>query len=122
MHIRAKQEIHNPLISPWGETVYELVGAAQASGSAASHSLAQIVIAPGCSSEKHYHKVSEETYYILAGTGRMVVDDREFVLIPGQACLIQPYEWHQILNDSETDLEFLAVCAPSWNAADSFND
>jgi mannose-6-phosphate isomerase-like protein (cupin superfamily) len=80
------------------------------------------VIAPGCSSEKHYHIVAEETYYILAGTGCMVVDDRELVLIPGQACLIQPNEWHQIFNNGDTELEFLAVCAPPWNAADSFND
>ena len=122
MHIRTKQEILKPLTSPWGETVYELVGSASASGGAFLHSLAQIVIAPGRSSIMHYHKVSEETYYILAGTARMVIDGRELALLSGQACLIQPHEWHQIFNPGETDLEFLAVCTPPWNAADSFSD
>lgn len=120
MHIRSKGEIQNPLSSPWGETVYELVGAAPGSGKASLHSLAHIVIAPGRSSSQHYHKISEETYYILAGNARMVIDQHELVLAPGQACLIQPGEWHQIFNPGETNLEFLAVCAPAWTPGDSF--
>jgi mannose-6-phosphate isomerase-like protein (cupin superfamily) len=66
--------------------------------------------------------VSEETYYILTGTARMVIDQHELSLSPGQACLIQPREWHQIFNPGDVDLQFLAICAPAWNAADSYSE
>ena len=50
----------------------------------------------------------------------MVVDGQTFTLCPGQACLIEIGETHQIFNPGQSDLEFLAVCAPAWTPADSF--
>src|SRR5207244_1711928 len=85
-----------------------------------NHSLALVVIPPGKSSDAHYHKASEETYYILKGVGLMIVDKQQFRLQPGQACLINPFEIHRIFNDGDDDLEFLAVSAPAWISSDSF--
>jgi mannose-6-phosphate isomerase-like protein (cupin superfamily) len=120
MFINSKDQILTPLSQPLGERVYELVGGSPKSGEAKMHSLAHILIPPGKSSARHFHKVAEETYYILAGQGRMIVDGRETTLSPGQACLICAPEVHQILNDSAVNLEFLAVCAPAWTPDDSF--
>jgi mannose-6-phosphate isomerase-like protein (cupin superfamily) len=120
MFIQSKDQILNPLTQPLGETVFELIGNSPRSGEACLHSLAHIIIPPGKSSARHYHQTSEETYYILSGHGRMVVDGKEFRLQPGQACLIVAPEVHQIFNDGEIDLEFLAICAPAWSPADSF--
>ena len=120
MHISSLSEIQNPLKNSQGETIYELVGNAARSGNATYHSLAVIVIPPGCSSEPHFHKVGEETYYILSGIARMQINEKEFTLSTGQACLIQPYERHQITNSEDEDLQFIAICAPAWTAADSF--
>jgi mannose-6-phosphate isomerase-like protein (cupin superfamily) len=89
-------------------------------GETTHHSFVLVVIPPGKSSSAHYHKTSEETYYVLKGVGSMVVDTQEFQLRPGQACLIQPLELHQIFNKGEDDLEFLAVSAPAWTTDDSF--
>ena len=119
MYITSKADI-TPQANPSGETVFELVGRPTAHGGATQHSLAHIVIAPGKASTRHYHKVSEETYYLLGGTGEMVVNGQNFTLRPGQACLIQIGEMHQIFNPGQSDLEFLAVCAPAWTPADSF--
>ena len=119
MHITSKAETQ-PLVSPTGETVCELVGLAAQHGGATQHSLAHIVIAPGGASARHYHKASEETYYLLRGAASMKVDGRTFALHPGETCLIQPGETHQISNPGNADLEFLAVCAPSWAPSDSF--
>ena len=121
MHTRTRQDIRQPLESPWGEVVYELVGAAPASGNTTLHSLAHIIIPPGKSSLNHYHKIGEESYYILSGWGRMVIDHHELILTPAQACLIQPGEWHQIINPGEVNLEFLAICAPAWSPGDSYS-
>jgi mannose-6-phosphate isomerase-like protein (cupin superfamily) len=120
MFINSKDQVTSPFTQPLGETVYELVGSSPTSGSAHLHSLAHILIPPGKSSSAHYHKVAEETYYILSGQGRMLVDRQVYTLLPGQACLIRAPEVHQIFNDGMVDLEFLAVCAPAWTPDDSF--
>ena len=120
MHILSVKDIEKPLVQPHGETVYEMVGLLQEHGGAALHSLALITLQPGKSSRPHLHRHSEETYYILKGTPRMAVDGKEFHLSEGQACLIQPGETHQIFNDSNQVIEFLAVCAPAWSPDDSY--
>jgi mannose-6-phosphate isomerase-like protein (cupin superfamily) len=121
MFIHSKDQISRPLVQPLGERVFELVGSLPDSGSARLHSLAHILIPPGKSSASHFHKHAEETYYILAGQARMIVDGQEYTLTPGQACLICAPEVHQIFNDGSVDLEFLAVCAPAWTPEDSFS-
>ncbi len=118
MHTTSRARV-SPLTSPGGETVFELIGRAAEHGGA-RHSLAHIAIAPGGVSTRHYHKVSEETYYILRGAATMAIDDRTIALGPGDTCLIQPGEVHQISNPSRDELEFLAVCAPAWAPDDSF--
>lgn len=55
---------------------------------------------------------------MLKGTARLVLDGQEHRLEPGQACLIQPGEVHQIFNDTGETVEFLAVCAPPWIVED----
>lgn len=103
-----------------GELIYELVGNTPALGGTAKHSLAQVVVPPGMLSPRHLHRHSEETYFLLKGRARMVIDGHEFWLSPGEACLIMPGEVHQVFNDQDDTLEFLVVCAPPWTADDFF--
>jgi mannose-6-phosphate isomerase-like protein (cupin superfamily) len=119
MRVASRIDVKEPFQSPRGEVVYELIGASPESGRTEKHSVALVIIPPGKSSEEHHHIVSEETYYILRGIGRMVIDERTIYLTPGQACLIVPQERHQIFNDGDEDLEFIAVCAPPWVPGDS---
>jgi mannose-6-phosphate isomerase-like protein (cupin superfamily) len=109
-----------PLHSPHGEIVYEMVGRASEHGGATQHSLAHIVIPPGKASLLHYHKICEETYYLLKGQARMVLDGQEFSASPGEAILVLPQQRHQIFNAGDSDLEFLAICAPAWYPEDSY--
>ena len=120
MRVIGIDDISNPIRAPLGELIYEMIGHPQEIGGTSKHSLAYVVIPPGFSSPAHYHNVSEETYYILKGEARMIIDGYEFMLSPGQACLIMPGELHQIFNDRKVDLEFLAVSAPAWTSDDSF--
>ncbi len=115
-----KEQITEPLVSTTGEKVYEMVGLAAENGAAVQHSVAYIVIPSGKSSTAHYHQLSEETYYVLKGTARMVIDEDIFSLVPGQACLILPGQTHRIFNSGEADLEFLAISAPAWVPSDSY--
>ena len=119
MRLTRKEHIEIPFESNTGEKVYEMLGAPEAIGGVTHQSFSHVVIPAGCTSRPHYHPVAEETYYILSGEGRMVVDGKQMRLVPGDALLILPPEVHQIFNDTDADLEFIAVCAPAWEPNNS---
>ncbi len=120
MKVTNRDESGEPIQTPTGEVIYGLIGREEGEGGVESHSLAEVVIPPGKSSERHYHQELEETYYILQGQGEMEIEGKEFSMHPGDACLIEAGESHQIFNHGEEDLLFLALCAPAWKPEDSF--
>jgi mannose-6-phosphate isomerase-like protein (cupin superfamily) len=122
MYVTPIHPENEPIRTETGEIIYELIGKAVTSTLDTSHSLARIIVPPGKSSHPHFHKVSQETYFILEGEGQMRVDDNEFSIHTGQACHIEPGEVHQISNPGDKDLVFLAVCVPPWVPDDSFED
>jgi mannose-6-phosphate isomerase-like protein (cupin superfamily) len=119
MHITNKSNLTDLIDNPHGEAVQEILGLQ--AGGVQSHSLARMTIAPGKSSLPHFHKESEESYLILSGKAKLVIDAKSFELSPGDAVLIEPDEVHQIFNPAKQDLVFLAVCVPAWQPEDSFN-
>jgi len=119
MKIADPSLIAQPLVTPSGEIIAEMIG--NAVGDKSNHSLARIIIPPGKSSTVHHHKVSQETYFVLKGEGKMEVNGKGFSLLPGQACWLEAGEIHQIRNEGETELVFLAFCAPSWAPEDSYD-
>lgn len=114
-----KDQITKPFENFTGERIYEMIGAPEELGGARYHSFGHAVIPPGCTSRPHYHPVAEETYYILSGRSRMLIDGKEYELSPGDAILIRQNETHQVINDSDSDLEFITVCAPAWTPDNS---
>jgi mannose-6-phosphate isomerase-like protein (cupin superfamily) len=119
MRITRKEEVKVPFVNPTGEKVYELIGRTDEAGGSTKHSLAYMVIPPKCSSRLHYHPEDEETYYILKGQAKMVIDGKEHTVNPGDTVYISPPESHQIFNIGDTDLEFIAISAPAWQPSHS---
>lgn len=119
MKITRKELAGKPTKSSTGELIYELIGLSKNLGSATKFSLGHVIIPPGKSSELHYHPKETETdevYYILKGSARMVINKENYMLSPGDVVYIEPEEQHQIFNDKgEESLEFLVICGPSWN-------
>ena len=85
-----------------------------------AQSLAEATLAPGQLTERHYHRVSEEIYVLLEGSGVMELDGEERRLLPGQAVLIPPGAWHTIGNDGDGELRFLCCCAPAYSHDDTY--
>jgi mannose-6-phosphate isomerase-like protein (cupin superfamily) len=83
-----------------------------------NQSLAEASVAAGVVTERHYHRSSEEFYFILSGTGMMEVDDEEREIGKGDAVLIPPGAWHHIRATS--DLRFLCCCSPPYSHEDTF--
>jgi len=108
----------SPIQSNHGEIVYELIGRA-GGGTSERHSVAHVVIPPGKSSRLHLHPEAEESYYMICGQARFVLDGESTIIGPGQTVLIPPNKSHQITNIGSEDLEFLAICVPAWEPANS---
>lgn len=82
-------------------------------------SLAEARVAPGIVTEAHYHRLTEEIYYVLEGRGRMTIDGHSREVGPGDAIAIPPGAVHQIENLCETMLTFLCCCAPPYEHDDT---
>ena len=113
MIITEKSKINEPLETPNGEIIYELVGNA-CEAKCEGHSLAHVVIPVGKASVNHYHPVAEETYHMLKGKGRLILDGEEAEITAGQTVFIAPGQHHKIFSVGEEALEMLCVCVPAW--------
>lgn len=85
-----------------------------------NQSLAEARIKPGNATIRHYHKVTEEIYYIVQGKGWMELGDKAgFETVPGDAIPIPPNTPHKITNKGKDDLVLLCCCAPCYEHADT---
>lgn len=119
MKISNKENLPEMLKNPGGENLQEILG--RVAGDVTSHSLAEVHIQPGNKSSKHFHKHSEESYFILSGVASVEINNTHHQLMPGEAVLLEPLDVHQISNQGDQELVFVAVCVPAWSPDDSFD-
>lgn len=110
---REKQE---PFTTKDGSTIRSLLDLSNAP--VKGQSLAEATLPSGGSTERHYHKVSEEFYYILKGAGVMEVDGEEREVGRGDAILIPAGAWHEI--KAREAMQFLCCCAPPYAHDDTY--
>lgn len=106
-----------PFVTTDGSTIRSLLDLSNAP--VANQSLAEATIAPGESTIRHHHRVSEEIYYLVSGTGEMEIDGERVPVAVGDAILIPPGAWHQITATGDEPLRLLCACAPPWTAEDT---
>ena len=76
---------------------------------------ARIVLSPGSSVGWHQHVRDTEPYYILRGEGDFIegrTGDGERTrtrVHAGQVCTIEVGQWHSLENNSDNELEFMAL-------------
>ena len=83
-----------------------------------NQSLAEARVPAGSATERHYHKLSEEFYFILEGGGTMKVDSESRRVGAGDAIVIPAGAWHEIV--AERELVFLCCCAPPYAHEDTY--
>lgn len=81
-------------------------------------SLAEASLPAGGATDRHYHKLSEEIYFMLEGEAQMEIDRETCEVGPGDAILIPPRAWHQV--KALSDIRFLCCCAPVYSHEDTF--
>ncbi|MGD1978980.1 MAG: cupin domain-containing protein [Akkermansiaceae bacterium] len=115
MEIRNREE-QEPFTTKDGSTIRSLLDLSNAP--VKGQSLAEATLPSGGSTERHYHKVSEEFYYILNGNGMMEIDGEEREVGPGDAVLIPAGAWHEI--KAADEMQFLCCCAPPYAHDDTY--
>ena len=111
----AKQK---PFTTKDGSTIRSILDRANAP--VQQQSLAEATIPAGKATERHYHRVSEEFYFLLEGEGLMDLDGEVREVVPGDAILIPAGCWHQM--SATKDLRFLCCCAPPYSHEDTYFD
>lgn len=106
-----------PFITKDGSEIRELL--AHRNSCIQKQSLAEARVAPGQSTQPHYHPQTEEIYYILQGQGRMCIGQESRDVGIGDAIAIPPGAPHQITNTGERTLLFLCCCAPGYEHEDT---
>jgi len=100
-----------------GSEIRELL--AHRNSAVRNQSLAEARVAPGASTAPHFHRVTEEIYYILSGEGQMQLAKEQRRVGPGDAIAIPPGMIHTITNTGATPLTFLCCCAPGYEHEDT---
>lgn len=107
-----------PFTTKDGSTIRSLLDLSNAP--VKNQSLAEATVPPGGATERHYHRVSEEFYFILEGSAEMEIDGVTQVVHPGDAILIPAGAWHQISASPEAPVRLLCCCAPPYAHEDTY--
>ncbi len=112
MQIGKIKEDQEPLITPTGERIYELVGT-HSEAKNERHSVAHIILPPGTGAAKYYHPEAEESYTMISGTAHMLLGDEQTTITAGDCVVIKANTHHKIWNETDEDVVFIATCIPA---------
>lgn len=115
MEVR-NREVQPPFTTKDGSTIRSLLDLSNAP--VVKQSLAEASLPAGGATERHYHRESEEFYYLLEGRGVMEISGEEREVGPGDAILIPAGTWHTIR--AVEPLRFLCCCAPPYSHEDTY--
>ncbi len=118
MRFFRKSEI-KPFHASKGEIVHQYTGRLEKNGKSKNHSLAIMTILPNCSSDTHAHKIAEESFLIIKGSGIIEIDDQRFHVEVGDCVFVQPHERHTVINTGSEPLECVLATGPAWQPEDS---
>lgn len=105
-----------PFTTADGSTIRSILDATNAL--VEKQSLAEASLPQGGQTQRHYHKLSEEIYFMLEGEAVMEIDGEEQEVGQNDAILIPAGAWHQIT--ATTDIRFLCCCAPVYSHEDTY--
>jgi mannose-6-phosphate isomerase-like protein (cupin superfamily) len=117
VEIRSRAEA-TPFTTKDGSTIRSLLDLTTAP--VQNQSLAEATLKPGGATERHYHRESEEIYYVVEGAGELELDGARALVTEGDAILIPPGAWHRVTAGASGQLRFLCACAPPYRHDDTF--
>lgn len=90
-----------------------------AHGGAEKQRLVEATLLAGEATSRHYHRETEEFYFVLSGSGEMELDGDRSDVGPGDTVVIRPGVWHQLHAGSD-GVRILCGSAPPYRPEDTF--
>ena len=84
-----------------------------------NQSFAEAIVATGCRTHLHRHRMTEEIYHITSGEGSMRLGESVFVVHAGDTICIPPGTPHCIENTGAVPLKILCACSPAYSHEDT---
>ncbi len=106
-----------PFITKDGSEIRELL--AHRNSAIRNQSLAEARLPVGTSTQEHYHRRTEEIYYITRGTGQIRIEGELRDVKPGDATAIPPGHRHKLWNTGSETLHLLCCCSPPYEDSDT---
>ncbi len=78
----------------------------------ANSQLVVMSIPPGGEIGEETHKYTEQTLFFLSGTGEGILNDKKFLIGPGDVVVVVPGTKHNFRNTGTEDLKVYTVYAP----------
>lgn len=82
-------------------------------GTSPQLSMGMVTIPPGESGNPHSHTREQETWFVISGTGKLVVGDEEVKLEADMVVVAPVGVPHQIINDGNEILKALFIFSPA---------
>jgi mannose-6-phosphate isomerase-like protein (cupin superfamily) len=117
MQLITRYEKIKPYITKDGSTISELMHPAVHGNS--NQSLAEAMVPAGGKTLLHKHRLTEEIYHIIEGSGLMTIDSEEFDVRVGDTICIAPGTPHRVRNTGEKELKILCYCSPAYSHEDT---
>ncbi|MCP4763492.1 MAG: cupin domain-containing protein [archaeon] len=68
-----------------------------------------LLLKPGEKVPPHYHEEVEETFYVISGLGKIIINNEDYPLKKGDAYYLEPKESHLLENTGTDDLKVLFI-------------
>jgi len=81
-------------------------------------SLAEERLEPGQAVTPHFHRETEEIYYVLEGSGTMTVGGEARTVSAGDAIMIPINSIHSLSNTGIETMRIVLVCGPAFSRSD----
>ncbi|HET7580635.1 MAG TPA: cupin domain-containing protein [Bacillales bacterium] len=79
-----------------------------------------VVLKPGQDHQNHYHKITEETFFVLEGETDFYINEEHVPMKKGDMLQVHPTESHYLINQSDQDFKAIFVKAPHLEERDTF--
>jgi len=116
MHVANLDDLDS-FITLDGSSIRELAGPSWTP--ARNQSLAEATVPVGGATAAHYHRTTEELYYIVSGSGLMRIAEEERDVRRGDCIVIPPGAEHKLTNTGSEPLILLCCCAPAYSDEDT---
>lgn len=75
--------------------------------------ITEVHLQVGASQPRHKHDSSEQIWYVIQGTGKLLLaDDKEMIFTTGDVVRFADNDIHGLLNDGDVEFVYISVTSP----------